>query len=509
MKRLLSIAMVSLLFCVDTFAQNPTRKVLYTLAPNEAIVGDEHFVQFQADGYRFALVLVNTDTEQNTLVFNGKRIPYGRIIKREHETGHIPAIANGDNCLGYIDLNDPNGYILYCTIKSKGHDGSDQKEYWVNRGGKMEGPYEYVWFDEDDVELKSKTYHYVLADRVYDNIEGKVSPSKGIFKMSGWYHPKEGDHTYISVNGTIKAFPGYGDVYINGDNYIVKTGESLYFNGKLVNYVKHISDVVLNGKGDYAYIYSDALPSSSSYKGCYIVKNGVKLNTDPYKWVRALYLTENGDVAYRSDHKIHLPGTEIHLHEIAGIADTHQIGFIYRDGGQYAYSYSDGNGSWYVKTDKTEFGPYSEVHTSSYFGTYVDLAYDGKHCAFSYKKGDNWYVRTDKTEFGPYNNYVDDIKFVENGDCYYKINHRRYCNGKKLEESEESEEGEGKGLDVDGHNFYFNYGYDYVVIDGQRFGKAAPFEYRYDKEKNAFVWYCIEGRESESKKLVIYEYALD
>ena len=59
-------------------------------------------------------------------------------------------------------------------------------------------------------------------------------------------------------------------------------------------------------------------------------------------------------------------------------------------------------------------------------------------------------------------------------------------------------------MDVNGHSFYFSYDYDYVVIDGQRFGKAFPFEYRYDKDKNAFVWYCLEGRD-----LTIYEYALD
>lgn len=485
MKRLLSIAVVSLLFCVDTFAQNPTRKVLYTFGTNERIARDEHFVQFHTSGYKFALVLEDTITQRNILVFNGQRIPYGLFTKGG--TQYVPAEPNGNdnNRLGYIDVTSRDGYLFHFSIK-----GSDDNkyEYWVNRGGKMEGPYEYVWFDED--EPKSKTYHYVLADRVYDNVEGKVNPSKGIFEMPYYYasvvhnETHENHNTYISVNGAIKRFPGYGKVYINGDNYVVKTTKyGLYFKGEKVCDAEHISNVVLNVKGDYAYLLeSDALPFSSSHR-CYVVKNGVQLNKEGYKHVSSLYLTENGDLAYCYDfNKIHLPGiTE-------DTAYKHTGRFIYRDGGRYAFEYSDDN-NCYVKTDKTEFGPYNRTEY---------LVYDGEHYAFSYNKGDNWYVKTDKTEFGPYYHYITDIKIAENGDCYYTVKSQRYRNGEKLVESED------KSLDVDGHNFYSNYSYDYVIIDGQRFGKAAPFEYRYDKEKNAFVWYSIEGRE-----LAVYEYALN
>lgn len=59
-------------------------------------------------------------------------------------------------------------------------------------------------------------------------------------------------------------------------------------------------------------------------------------------------------------------------------------------------------------------------------------------------------------------------------------------------------------IEVEGHTFYAHREYDYVVIDGQRIGGSATFDCRYDKDKNAFVWYCIEDRE-----FVVYEYALD
>ena len=455
MRTFLSIMILSVFLSVGIAAKNPTRKVLYTLHANERIVSNEHFIQCHADGYRFALVTEDMTTLRNTLVFNGKRIPYGFII--DGGRSYVPAMPTNEynwNYLGYIDVTEPDGYILHCALKSKRGDGTDKYEYWVNRGGKMDGPYEYVWFDADDDELKSKTYHYVLADRVYDNVDGKVIPSKGIFKMPYYYasvvhnENSEDRNTYISVNGVIeKFFGGYRDLYIKGNNYIVMTKYGWYFNGKKVSSgakVNH-SNVLWNDKGDYAYVHK----SDFEY---YIVRNGVQINEKGYKEITKLYLTEDGDMAYCYDNKIHLPGmiedTELKCKYISS--------FIYCDGGRYALRYVDDNYDRYVKTDKAEYGPY-----------------DG---------------------------YIGDIKIAENGDCYYEVNSQQYCNGKKLENSGRKE----CNMDVNGHSFYFSYDYDYVVIDGQRFGKAFPFEYRYDKDKNAFVWYCLEGRD-----LTIYEYALD
>ena len=301
MRTFLSIMILSVFLSVGIAAQNPTRKVLYTLHANERIVSNEHFIQCHADGYRFALVTEDMTTLRNTLVFNGKRIPYGIII--DGGRSYVPAMPTNEynwNYLGYIDVTEPDGYILHCALKSKRGDGTDKYEYWVNRGGKMDGPYEYVWFDADDDELKSKTYHYVLADRVYDNVDGKVIPSKGIFKMPYYYasvvhnENSEDRNTYISVNGVIeKFFGGYRDLYIKGNNYIVMTKYGWYFNGKKVSSgakVNH-SNVLWNDKGDYAYVHK----SDFEY---YIVRNGVQINEKGYKEITKLYLTEDGDMAY-------------------------------------------------------------------------------------------------------------------------------------------------------------------------------------------------------------------
>lgn len=448
-------------------SQNPTRRVLYTMNPGEWIVRDEHFVGFYADGYKFALVVTDEPTQRNTLIFNGERIPYGRIARTAPEKKYVPSQSivedKHDDYLCYLDVNEPDGYILKCVVKCENRGGEDKYEYWVNRGGTMEGPYEYVWCDEevDDDAPKSKTYHYVLADRVYDNVDGKVNRSKGVFAMPYYYsiiarnEKYDQRNTYISVDGVIKRFDGQGRLYVNGDNYIfVDCEDALYVNGERKSagrksWKDMIQNVCLNGRGDYAYVCLQ--------EGRYhIMKNGVRLNNEDYSYVGGLHLTESGDLAYVYEdedrtYRIHMPGKD----EDAGFKDVGS--FIYLDDGQYAFTYSD----------------------------------DGEHG----KK--NWYVKTDRAEFGPYDRrWNDRIERYEDGDCYYRFDYAAYCNGVKQEN--------GTGLDIGSHSLYFNYDYDYVVIDGCRFGKAAPFEYRYDEDKDAFVWYCIEDRE-----LVVYEYALD
>ena len=54
------------------------------------------------------------------------------------------------------------------------------------------------------------------------------------------------------------------------------------------------------------------------------------------------------------------------------------------------------------------------------------------------------------------------------------------------------------------HTLYSSYEYDFVVINGERYGKSPAIHAWYDKAKNAFVWNGIEGKE-----LALYEYRLD
>ncbi len=48
---------------------------------------------------------------------------------------------------------------------------------------------------------------------------------------------------------------------------------------------------------------------------------------------------------------------------------------------------------------------------------------------------------------------------------------------------------------TDSHMFYSNWDYDYVLIDGEKYGQACPLNAIYDKKRNAFVWYALEGQQ--------------
>ena len=54
------------------------------------------------------------------------------------------------------------------------------------------------------------------------------------------------------------------------------------------------------------------------------------------------------------------------------------------------------------------------------------------------------------------------------------------------------------------HFFHANIGYNFVVIDGNSYGKGYAVQAWYDEKKNAFVWTAVEDRE-----LVVYEYKLN
>lgn len=83
----------------------------------------EHIIKCRLYGYRFALLTTDTLTQKSTLIFNGKRIALNNRLYDIY------------NEVGYLDVDKPDGY---CFIYN------NEKGYYVNRGGKIEGPYEYA-----------------------------------------------------------------------------------------------------------------------------------------------------------------------------------------------------------------------------------------------------------------------------------------------------------------------------------------------------------------------------
>ena len=54
------------------------------------------------------------------------------------------------------------------------------------------------------------------------------------------------------------------------------------------------------------------------------------------------------------------------------------------------------------------------------------------------------------------------------------------------------------------HSFFFKEGYNYIIIDGQKYGKSSPLKASYEKSLNAFIWVAVENQE-----LVLYTYYLN
>ena len=468
MRTLLSIAVMSLLFCVGTSAQNQSRKVLYTLAPNEIIETGEYEIQCRLDGYRFALLTLDTITEKNTLVFNGRRIELTESAYELRDFG--------------IDVNKSDGYSF---IYKK------DNEYFVNKGGKIEGPYEYAgwkdWFSRDN------GYMYVLADRAYDNVNGKISTSKGIYRLYGF---KRNGMYYVAKNGILEPYDCDGSVVKNGNNYAyvgqIDKRYYLWLNRRQIDSRARIGYVCVNARGDYAYDYVERYHHNSHgyADSCHVVKNGVRINPKGYGGISDLNLSENGDVAYIGDgRKLHLPG----MAEDAEFESVHHL--TYFDSEWYGFVYKKDGKSYVRLKGQEDKGPYDG---------YISLIVKSNGAfMYHYRNNDYSYVKTDKSEYGPFDSVW--LRDIENGDyhftCHKDNKEYVYRNGIMTTINDYRD---GIGIDTDSHSFYSHYDYDYVVIDGQRVGNSAAIGCRYDESKNAFVWYSIEGRE-----LAIYEYALD
>ena len=474
-------AVLAVMLSVSLWGRTPERRVMYTLPPGEVLDIGEYIVQYSLSGSKFALITYNPQTKKSTLVFNGKP-----IVASEKYLGDIYT-------LGYINVDEPDGYVVKVW---------DGKDYYVNRGGKMEGPYEYVFWDyPEDYEYQYRygpeppemtdTYYYVLANRVYKNVGGKLMKSEGARFVGDIC---DDEYYYVDMDGHLLSYPKYGSFYSDGRSfayvYKMMSYDDYYFlviNGYETDRARNFGDVVFNEKGDYA--YSRCELNSEGYDEWYVVKNGEKLTEKGYS-ISDLRLLENGDVVYVTDNRIHLPKETIVVD--SGYVDQ----FVYIDREHYGFTYRK-NTKMYVRVNgASDLGPYDRVE-------WFTMKQDGTY-SFVYGEGTKKYVRHGNKIYGPFR-WVDNVKFLDNGGCSFTYSKGGdsywYNNGKIVNYNTYWD---SLVLDNNGHNFYSNCEYNYVVIDGERFGNSAALQARYDEAKNAFVWLSLEGQE-----LVVYEYRLD
>ena len=350
------------------------------------------------------------------------------------------------------------------------------------------------------------------------------------------------DYGVVAYNGTVRKLNDQAWPDVKGRNYIYRTKDGhWYLNGKFIT-GKEIHGLYVNDRGDYAYtVYGEHANISQGKNDSkpYVVKNGVRV-TDGKEFARCYCLTESGELVYQTANKLYLPGVPegIELQPNANIVDFyyhdsshyafmfHGDGYYikisgmtdrgpyypardlrYLDNGRYAYVYKKTSGEMYACIDGLELGPYS------YIGD-VRINSAGKYL-FCYRPADSkseydyTCIRTHDGDYGPFDAIYSDIKFSENGDYSFHFckNGVEYLNENGVVTTLPSTggyTGNSISMDVNGHSFHSEYGFDYVVVDGQRFGKAPALECFYDDPKRVFRWYSIENQE-----LAVYEYALD
>lgn len=219
-------------------------------------------------------------------------------------------------------------------------------------------------------------------------------------------------------------------------------------------------------------------------------------------------------------------------------------------GSEKIYFYYELGGRWYAKTptknillfkgdnysnptSTSKSGPYDYkwindnyyityngvVRNNQTFSYIWDFHSKAENFAFCYSEEGFDYININNEIFGP----LRKVSFFETTDFnsysfYYNDNDGiwHYINGDtnvktRFSGSTDSylEELMSSGTNIDiysenlEHTMISDYRYEYVVIDGESYGKSPAFQAWYDSDKKSFIWSGIEGNE-----LVVYEFKL-
>jgi hypothetical protein len=438
-----------------SFAQNPLRKVVFTLNENESIVSNEYYLLQQFNKNRFACMVYDNVRKKSTFIFNGKRI----------KTGNFPPEYADDQCelQSFNVANDSNYIITY----------QQNNKLYINFNGFIDGGFEEIkvpprsW----DLVTTEKTYDYLykLADRWYVHKNGK---NKKIDFIESQY--KEGKY-YVFFNGnSFGPFQGvsqfqltktgkygfayyndwYRDWHVNNNGIISKAYENvsnfmISEDGKWAFTFKENGKWFVNINGSISKFYENVnnLIISTSGKSAYCFQeNG--------KW----YINDNGNISKAYD----------------DVSD-----LIFLQDGKLAFSFKEGE-KWRVNIAGNISKGYESIR-------YISVSEDGKWSYQFYENG-KWYTNNN----GNINIGFSSIMTDNKGNLTWW--------GDLIREQDENEI-LSKNKE---HSFYSSYKYEYVVIDGRPIGKSPAIQSWYDEKKNTFIWTAIEGKE-----LLIYEYKLD
>ena len=382
-----------------------------------------------------------------------------------------PRLHYIDNYVGYFEsdwfLLSQNGYCYYDVS----HSGKGIKVYVIINGNESS---EYDYADNFQYTKNGFAYRYKKNGKWYVNIDEKSSPGydsiyywvdKSGDKSRFAYKYKDNGKWYVNINDKISS--GYDEV------------NSLYLRGNKTYY--HYKN---NGK---YYININDKPSAG------------------YDEISLLRITES-ELAYKykdnGKYYVNINGKSSSEYEDVGNFENSTKG--------YCYFYKN-KGKWYANIYGKLSPAYDDVKN-------LQLTESGKYM-YSYENDGKYYVNVNGKIYGAYYaaGWLSSGFFISDDDEYFEFGY--ILQGKEYKKSSEEEQFVGLvswmncsyGENADNIEFYstdkkhlFYSGLQYVVIDGNFYGKSAALQAWYDETKNAFIWNAIEGKE-----LVVYEYKLN
>jgi hypothetical protein len=443
---------------------------------------------------------------------------YGYLYEKD---GKEYVNINGEDSKGYdkireLHFTQSGNYAYIYTENGKEH---------VNVNGKESREYDEVDFLSLRL-YENGNYAYIYKDKDkkwYVNINGEDKKDRGCYEFDSFKFVESGQYVY---------------------RYMANKKQFIKINGKVSRGYDEISLICFNESGKYAYIYNE------NRKWCVNI-NGKE--SRKYDWVykESLHLTESGNYAYNYKENgkkyVNINGEDSKGYDVMSY-------FSFTENGKYMYWYKE-DGKCYVYINGEISRGYDAVKEFS-----LCICENGKY-AYAYEENGKCHVNINGEESRGY----DDVsllclipsgqyayKYVENEKEYANINGEdgkegyddilylwmtedgNYCfyyhnddgetgkneNGKEFEIKilvMEENDGEtfslsrnrnyGSALEIHSidrkHSFYYTDGAEYMEIDGKRYDKVSiPYAW-YDKEKHAFSWNMIEGKE-----LVLYEYKL-
>jgi hypothetical protein len=369
----------------------------------------------------------------------------------------------------------------------------NERDSYLNINGVNYGPYEHI-----HPMISNRTgeigFFYKLGNKYYL----KTNERK--------YGPFANNHTgiYLADSNTIfshNAFltSNYSAV-ISGQNLIELSYKDLILNGKIIKSETegHITKLSFESMSNYGYICETGIGTGPNY----LYLNGISSLITDFRYYDFFHIYKNNfyysttsknlnkEIGFlKSIHRNH----KVIYNNIETI-----IGSINGD----LFLFEDANHTVFLNNQKVFYDADATYLTDGVIES--QNAY-----AFIYQKGDDYYVKSSSGQFGPYQS-VENLKLKNSklqftytlNNIYYSYNNGIVLANENILMNFENQM-LNASLTFENHNFESSYEYDYVVIDGDAYGKSPALQSWIDPVGKKFIWTALENNE-----YVVYSYPI-